>query len=607
MAGREFFRGRKQFIVNGIAKGTITKPESLPKTPTGISGLDEITLGGLPQGRPTIITGTAGCGKTLFGIEFLVRGATEYDEPGVLMAFEETEAELATNVRSLGFDLEQLVEEGKLIIDHVHVERSELEENGEYDLEGLFIRLGFAIDSLGAKRVVLDTIEALFTGLPDPTILRAELRRLFRWLKEKNVTAIITAERGDGVLTRHGLEEYVSDCVILLDHRTIDQITTRRLRIVKYRGSSHGTNEYPFLIDEQGISILPITSLGLNHDVSTERISSGVERLDTMLAGKGYFRGSTILVSGTAGAGKSSLAAHLVDATAQRGERCLYFAFEESERQIIRNMRSIGLDLQKWVDKGLLRFHTARPTMQGLEMHLVIIHKYIKEFQPQVVVLDPITNFTSVGNTAEVKSALVRLIDSLKGNQVTAFFTSLNTDQSNLEQTEIGISSLMDTWLLVKMIESNGERNRGIYVLKSRGMAHSNQIREFQLTNNGIQLLNVYQGADGVLTGTARIAQEAKARAAFVARQQEIERKKRELDRKREELETQINTLRADFMIEEEEMLKTIAEAQAAEKARGEEEEVMTQQRGGDLEGKNGTAYLKSLSGVEGGKRDASK
>jgi circadian clock protein KaiC len=557
-------------------------PETLPKTPTGISGLDEITRGGLPTGRPTIITGSAGCGKTLFGIEFLVRGATEYGEPGVLLAFEESAEELTTNVRSLGFDLEQLVNEEKLILDHVHIERSEIEENGEYDLEGLFIRLGFAIDSIGAKRVVLDTLEALFTGLPNPTILRAELRRLFRWLKEKGVTAIITAERGDGTLTRHGLEEYVSDCVILLDHRTIDQITTRRLRIIKYRGSSHGTNEYPFLIDEQGITILPITSLNLNHTVSSERISTGIERLDTMLSGAGYYRGSSILVSGTAGAGKSSLAAHFVDATARRGERALYFAFEESEQQIIRNMRSIGLDLQQWVERGLLRFHAARPTMQGLEMHLVMMHKLIVQFQPHVVVLDPITNFTAVGSDIEVKGALMRLIDSLKRQHITAFFTSLTADAENIEHTEVGISSLADTWLLVKMIETNGERNRGIYVLKSRGMAHSNQIREFMLTGRGVQLLDVYQGAEGVLTGTARLAQEAKERADVLARQQEIERAKRELERKRHALEAQINALRADFRAEEEEMKKLITEMQGTDATISNDEEVMRRQRGGD-------------------------
>lgn len=593
--------------MNGISEKVNRNLGTLPKTPTGISGLDEITFGGLPKGRPTIVTGSAGCGKTLFGIEFLVHGVIEYDEPGVLMAFEETEDELVANVRSLGFDLAGLVDDGKLVIDHVHVERSELEENGEYDLEGLFIRLGFAIDSVGAKRVVLDTLEALFTGLPDPTILRAELRRLFRWLKEKGVTAIITAERGEGSLTRHGLEEYVSDCVLLLDNRTIDQITTRRLRIVKYRGSSHGTNEYPYLIDEHGISILPITSLNLDHDVSTERISTGIERLDSMLSGRGYFRGSSILVSGTAGAGKSSLAAHLADATARSGERCLYFAFEESEMQIIRNMRSIGLDLQQWVDKGLLRFHATRPTLQGLEMHLVMMHKQIQAFQPHLVVIDPVTNFSAVGSSTEVKAALMRLIDSLKTKRVTAFFTSLTTDNSNLEQTELGISSLMDTWLLVKMIESNGERNRGIYVLKSRGMAHSNQIREFHLTSSGIQLLEVYQGADGVLTGTARVAQEAKERAATLARQQEIERKKRDIERRRHELEMQIDAMRSDFMIEEEEMLKTIAQGQAAEVVRVEDEEVMRNQRGGGVGGNGSNDHRRSLPEVEGEKHDATR
>ena len=583
---------------------TMSSPtRGLPKTPSGIAGLDEITGGGLPAGRPTIITGTAGCGKTLFGIEFLVRGATECGEPGVFMAFEETAEELTANVRSLGFDLDELVAQDQLVLDHVHIERNEIEENGEYDLEGLFIRLGFAIDSIGAKRVVLDTIETLFSSLPNPAILRAELRRLFRWLKEKGVTAIITAERGEGMLTRHGLEEYVSDCVILLDHRTIDQITTRRLRIVKYRGSSHGTNEYPFLIDEDGISILPVTSLNFNHTVSTERISTGIERLDTMLSGKGYYRGSSILVTGTAGAGKSSLAAHLADATARQGERCLYFAFEESEQQIIRNMRSIGLDLEPWVQQGLLRFHAARPTMQGLEMHLVMMYKLIEEFQPQVVVIDPVTNFTAVADVSEVKVALMRLIDHLKTKQITAFLTSLTSDANGLEESEVGISSIIDTWILVKMIEINWERNRGLYILKSRGMAHSNQIREFQLTDQGIQLLDVYQGTEGVLSGTARLAQEAKDRAEILERQQELERKQRELERKRDAVEAQISVLRAQFAAEEDEVMKIISQMEKAEAAYTDDRRLMKQQRDGD---EDAHVSQKSSAPLLGGEHDSS-
>ena len=362
----------------------------MPKAPTGIQGLDEITGGGFPRGRPTLVCGSAGAGKTLLSAEFLVRGAMEYDEPGVFMAFEETAAELAQNVRSLGFDLEELEKRKKLAVDFVRIERSEIDETGDYDLEGLFIRLGAAIDSIGAKRVVLDTIENLFAGLQNQGILRAELRRLFRWLKDRGLSAVITAERGEGALTRHGLEEYVSDCVILLDHRVTDQISTRRLRIVKYRGTSHGTNEYPFLIDEDGFSVLPVTSLGLEHQVSEERISSGVPRLDTMLGGQGFYRGTTILASGTAGTGKTSLAAHFVDAACERGERCLYFSFEESPAQLIRNMRSIGLNLEKWSKKGLVQFHSSRATFYGLEMHLAIIHKIVQEFEPKAVVFDPI-------------------------------------------------------------------------------------------------------------------------------------------------------------------------------------------------------------------------
>ena len=337
---------------------------------------------------------------------------------------------------------------------------------------------------------------------------------MFRWLKDKGVTAIVTGERGDGTLTRQGLEEYVSDCVILLDHRTREQISTRRLQIIKYRGSTHGTNEYPFLIDEHGISVLPITSLALQHKASSERISSGVERLDAMLGGKGYYRGTSVLVSGMAGTGKSSLAAHFVDAACRRGERCAYFATEESPDLIVRNMRSIGIDLGSWVKKGLLSFDATRPTFHGLEMHLLRMHKLVRETNARVVVVDPITSYISLGDTLEVKSMLSRLIDFFKAHQITAFFTSLTEGGSALEQSEVGISSLMDTWILLRHIESNGERNRGIWVLKSRGMAHSNQIREFVFTEHGIELVDVYLGAEGVLTGTARAAQEAKETAA---------------------------------------------------------------------------------------------
>ena len=482
---------------------------TLPKAPTGIPGLDEITNGGLPRGRPTLVAGSAGCGKTLLAMEFLVRGAAEFDEPGVFLAFEETADELTQNVRSLGFDLEDLVARKKLLVDHVHIERSEIDETGDYDLEGLFIRLGYAIDSIGAKRVVLDTLEVLFGGLSNVSILRSELRRLFRWLKDKGVTAIITGERGEGTLTRHGLEEYVSDCVIALDHRVSEQLSTRRIRIVKYRGTTHGTNEYPFLIDEDGISVLPVTSLGLRHSASDERISTGVRGLDEMLGGKGVFRGSTVLISGTAGTGKTSLAAYFVAAACARGERCLYLSFEESASQLMRNMRSIGLDLSPWVKKDLLQFHSTRPSAYGLEMHLATMHKLVKEYEPKVVVVDPITTFLNAGTSREAEGMLMRLIDFLKAHHVTAVFTSLTRGGQATESTQTAVSSLIDTWLLVRDLESAGERNRGVYVLKSRGMAHSNQIREFLLTGEGIDLVPVVMGPEGPLVGSRRKAQQA--------------------------------------------------------------------------------------------------
>lgn len=524
---------------------------SLPKALTGVQGLDEITGGGFPRGRPTLLCGSAGAGKTLLAMEFLIRGATTYKEPGVFMAFEETAEELTQNVRSLGFDLDELTKEKKLAIDFVRIEPSEIDETGDYDLEGLFIRLGAAIDAIGARRVVLDTIENLFAGLHNQGILRAELRRLFRWLKDRGVTAVITAERGDGVLTRHGLEEYVSDCVILLDHRVTEQVSTRRLRVVKYRGTAHGTNEYPFLIDEDGFSVLPVTSLGLQHEVSDERISSGVPRLDTMLGGHGFYRGSTILVSGTAGTGKTSLAASFVDAACRRGERCLYFSFEESPAQIARNMRSIGLNLEQWSKKSLLQFHSTRATFYGLEMHLAMIHKIVQEFQPKVVVLDPVGSLIHAGNRRDAQTMLIRLIDFLKQQQITAFLTNLTSGGAALERTDVEISSIVDTWLFTRDIELDGERNRALYVLKSRGTAHSNQLREFRLTEHGIDLLDIYVGPEGVLTGSSRLSMEAREQAAALARQQKADRSKRERARKREALEARIVALRKEFESQE--------------------------------------------------------
>ena len=526
---------------------------ALPKVPTGIAGLDEITGGGLPKGRPTLVCGGPGCGKTLLACEFLIRGATQFNEPGALISFEESSEELAQNVRSLGFDMDELIERKKLALDHVRIEPNEIEEVGEYDLEGLMVRIALAIDSVGAKRIVLDTIEALFGGFTNQALLRSELRRLFRFLKDKGVSAVITAERGEGSLTRQGLEEYVSDCVILLDHRVAEQVSTRRLRIVKYRGSTHGTNEYPFLIDERGISVLPVTGLSLDHAVSNERLSTGVPRLDTMLGGRGYYRGSSVLVSGTAGTGKTSLAAHFAHETAKNGERVLYLAFEESPKQLLRNMRSIGIDLEPYVKKGLIRIDASRPTLFGLEMHLVRIHKMVTEFKPAAVIVDPISNLVATGTELETQSMLLRLVDFLKAQQVTAFFTNLTSGGTAWEKTDVGISSLIDTWLLLRDIELAGERNRGLYVLKSRGMKHSNQIREFIITPEGIQLEDVYVGPEGVLTGSMRAAQEAREAAAAQERREETARRQRELERKRAALEAQIAALQADFKATEEE------------------------------------------------------
>ena len=557
---------------------------ALAKSPTGIAGLDEITGGGLPTGRPTLVCGSAGCGKTMLAMEFLVRGATQFGEPGVFMMFEENAAELTANVRSLGFDLDRLVKQKKIALDHVHIERSEIEETGEYDLEGLFIRLAHAIDSIGAKRVVLDTVEALFAGLPNHAVLRAELRRLFRWIKDRGMTAIITGEKGDGnAITRYGLEEYVADCVITLDHRVTDQISTRRLRVLKYRGSAHGTNEYPFLIGERGFSVLPITSLRLDHAAPVERLSTGIVRLDEMLGGQGVYRGSSVLVSGAPGTGKSSIGAKFAEAACRRGERALLFAYEESSAQIVRNMRSIGTDLAPWLKKGLLQIHASRPTLQGLEQHLVALHDTIQAFRPDVVVVDPISNLTIARTESEVKPTLMRLIDFLKQQQITTLFTSLTLGDggtSAAEDSQLGVSSLMDAWLLLRNVEFNGERNRMLFVLKARGMAHSNQVREFVLSDSGIDLVDVYLGADRVLTGTARVAQAALERSSEELRRVDHARRLRQLAARRKAIEAQIAALNLEGESEEAEVQFSIAQETFQNKTMQQNSEDMAQMRG---------------------------
>ena len=557
------------------------RPHQLEKSLTGIAGFDQITNGGLPKGRPTIVCGGPGCGKTMFAMEFLVRGATEFNEPGVLMTFEETGDEMTKNVASLGFDLKSLAARKKIMLDYVKIEPAEIQETGAYDLEGLFVRLQYAVDKIGAKRIVLDTLEAVFSGFANSGILRAEIRRLFRWLKDRGLTTVVTAERGDGNLTRYGLEEYVSDCVIFLDHRVNEQVSTRRMRIIKYRGTSHGADEYPFLIDDRGFSVLPSSSMRLNHNVSNQRLSSGVPDLDAMLEGKGFYKGTSILVSGTAGSGKSSLGASFAAQTCSEGRKALYVAFEESPLQASRNMRSIGIDLAKHMSKGLLRFEAWRPTQSGLEMHLLRIHKLIEEFEPDVVIIDPVSNLM-IGNLNEVNSMLMRLIDFLKTRQITAMFTSLTQgSQKDFEQTDVGISSLIDTWILVRDLELNGERNRCIYVLKSRGMAHSNQVREFVISRDGIHLLPVYIGSGVVLTGSARLNQEARERAEKLARQQSVDEKTRARERRRRAVEAQIAALRVELANEETEASLIASEELNNERRLAQDISEMSSFRGG--------------------------
>lgn len=529
---------------------TPTTTHLLPKCPTGITGLDEVTLGGLPRARTSLVCGAAGSGKTLFGVEFLVRGAVQFGEPGVLITFEEKAPELAENVASLGFDLDDLVARRLLVIDHVELSGAEIIETGEFDLEGLFLRIGLAIDAVGAKRVVLDTLEALFSALSESYRLRSELHRLFGWLKDRGVTAVVTVEQGEGTFTRHGIEEYVSDCVIVLDHRIRNEVSTRRLRVAKYRGSAHGANEYPFLIDEAGISVLPVTSLSLDHPASAERFSSGIPGLDAMLGGQGFYRGSSILVSGTAGTGKTSIAASMVDAACRRGERCVFVLLEESPAHVIRNMASIGIDLGQWVERGLLQFHATRPTTVGLELHLLTLQRLLESVEPELMVIDPISNLRAPADPYEFKGALTRLLDYVKSSGRTAVLTSLTGGGQDRGEPEL-FSSLIDSWVFVREVEGNGERNRVLHLLKSRGMAHSNKLREFQITDSGIALVDAYVGPGGVMVGTARVEQESADRRAEAARRHEILAREAQFTHRRAAIEAQVEALRAEQLRDE--------------------------------------------------------
>ncbi|WP_339029862.1 circadian clock protein KaiC [Bradyrhizobium symbiodeficiens] len=555
--------------------------DGITKSATGIDGFDDLTLGGLPTGRPTLVCGSAGCGKTLFASTFLFNGAKIYDEPGVFVTFEERPVDIIANVDSLGFDLQTLIDQSKIHIEHIAIDPSEVAEIGDYDLEALFLRLEFAVDQIGAKRIVLDTIESLFSAFSNPAILRAEIRRLFDWLKQKGLTAVITGERGDGTLTRQGLEEYVSDCVILLDHRVDNQISTRRLRIVKYRGTAHGTNEYPFLIDEDGFSVLPVSSLGLGHKVFEDRISTGVPDLDAMLTGGGFYRGSSILLTGVAGSGKSSLACMMADAACQRGERALYLSFEESEAQTVRNMKSIGTDLGKWLKSGQMRYIAARPTFYSLEMHLAIMLREINRFKPQLVVLDPISAFTDSADIAEVQAMLLRIVDYLKSNGITAVFTHLASVEQ--AQTDAGLSSIMDGWVLLLNREANGEFNRELYLLKARGISHSNQVREFVMSDSGIHLLEPYLGEDGALTGSARRNAEARARRAETERQAEVTRVQDQVTQRRRRALAQIETLNADIEADEAELKRLVTAEETYQQLSRESAAALARGRGLDL------------------------
>lgn len=553
--------------------------KQLAKCPTGIEGLDTITNGGLPRNRLTLICGGAGSGKTSLGVEFLVQGIIKYNEPGLLITFEEKPQEIIENAASIGFDLEDLINKKKLFIEYIEVQEEEIAQSGDYTLEGLFIRFEQIVTSIAIKRVSLDTLDSIFATLGNTLILRAEIYRLFSWLKQKNITSLVTAEAGINTLSRNGLEEYISDCVISLRTNIVSEVLTRLLRIVKYRGSKHGTNEYPFLITDSGINLFPITSNYLNNIVSTEFVSTGVKELDEMMDNKGYYQGSTVLITGTAGTGKTSLASIFSNSICQKGERCIYFTFEEMINQILRNMSSINLNLQQWIDKDLLKFYAYRSSIYGLETHLLTIQNLIKQFKPQAVIIDPINNFELIGTELEIKSMMTRLIDFLKAQQITALFTSLTTAINPKEHAEVGISSLIDSWLVLQNLEYAGERTRGITIVKSRGIAHSNQIREFIITSNGVKLEKIYVGPNGILTGSARLDQEEQENLQFLLQEKETLRRKKLLEHKKATLEAKIMALKSEFDADTEEIESLIMKEEIQNKGILETRSTMAQRR----------------------------
>jgi circadian clock protein KaiC len=546
---------------SGRLATTPDAPEAAPAPPlpgiakcsSGIHGFDEITFGGLPRGRSTLICGGAGTGKTLFAMEFIVRGARDFREPGLFVTFEESAAELVTNVASLGIDLAQLIERKRLAIDHIQLSPSEIMATGEFNLDGLFIHLGAAIKAVGAKRIAIDSLGTLLARLPNELILGGELRRLFAWLKELGITAIITTELGDTTLTRYRLDEYISDCVIVLDQRVINQMSTRRLRIIKYRGALHGTNEYPMLIDEGGLSVLPIRALNLDYPLTGQHQRTGIPRLDTMLGGKGFYRGSCILISGSAGSGKTSLAALFALQLAREGKRCLYLPTEEAPRQLLRNLTSIGVDLAVPLRQGLLKMQPIRPTIFGLEQHLLNIQREVEHFRPAAVIIDPTSSLTSIGDPLAIEGMLIRLINFLKMKGITLLLTSLTAGGPLEEASMAAISSQVDTWIVQKMVQTPSERNRVLYIMKSRGMAHSNQLREYTLSARGVDLLDVYDSGGEEATGTGRLRQQAHAEAEEKVRSLAAEQglraraqTRRNLQAQIAELETQLSETKLD-------------------------------------------------------------
>ena len=543
-----------------MTKGKVKSSSDIVST--GVKGLDDVLGGGIPQGHAMLLVGKPGTGKSILSMEYLLHGIELHKENGVYISFEESEKQIISNAASFGWKFEEMVKKNKLAISYIDMQPEQMRTVGDYDLSALILRVKGAIKKVNARRVVIDGINNLLSTFDDERIIRSDLLRLIREIKEVNATIFITGERGHDSWSKMGFEEYLADGLMHLDNRTDGNYQTREIQVVKCRGINHYTGKSPFIINSEGMSIRPLITADFDYKVLKSRVSTGIADIDNMLGGKGLYRGSTVYITGPSGAGKTSISSSFANGACSRGERALFLAFEESSDQIIRNMKSIGLSLDKWVNEKLLYFYTARATTNSLEGHLDNIMTMVREVEPTCVVLDPISAFRPIANENETKLMLIRLNDYLRARKITTVFTALSSDGEYSEHADVQLSSIADTWIVVRIMDYKGERNNVMQLMKSRGMSHSRQMKEMYFTGNGLKLQNVYQGPEGVLTGAARIGQEKYEKLKEARNVIEIDKNRKKIERKKSLLEASIEALKHEYEEELEALHAAIEEAE---------------------------------------------